>query len=279
MLGLGLLWSSPASAHDAAEAMEVAAALESHGAYYAAYTELVGAMALAPLDEVRTLALTSGGVLWRFGQYQAAAEHFSRHLGDPTFALAHTYSLHKSGDLRTFDRGGAPLLQPFESYLLAWSLLEDGHPNDAVDTLLTIDPGTRTALFAQRMVNHISHNSTLRHRSPALAGALSTLVPGAGQVYSGKPAQALSALVVSGLFTGATVASARQENWGATVTFGLIGTAFYTGNVLSAVSSAKAYNKAKYHEFVGGMAHLRPDLDVVNSALVITAPTLPAETE
>jgi len=80
-------------------------------------------------------------------------------------------------------------------------------------------------------------------RSPWLAGILSAVLPGAGQWYTGRFWDGLSALVMNSLFAyGIYYTIDRNYNVGAGVlTF--VGVGFYGGNIASAIGSAHKFNR------------------------------------
>lgn len=87
-------------------------------------------------------------------------------------------------------------------------------------------------------------------QSPALAGALSAVLPGSGQLYNGRPIDAAISLVVNGLFGLATWYSfAELESIPAGVVSGIFAAGFYGGNIINAVSDAKQINAKRYLGF------------------------------
>ena len=89
-------------------------------------------------------------------------------------------------------------------------------------------------------------------RSPFLAGALSTIVPGAGRFYTGRFADALNTLFTVG-FTGWQAYDgfrreglASAKGW----TLGTLCGIFYVGNIYGSVISARVYNRDMTDEFL-----------------------------
>lgn len=80
-------------------------------------------------------------------------------------------------------------------------------------------------------------------KSPALAGGLSAVLPGAGQFYIGRPRDAAVSFFLNGLFVWATVEAFRRDN---DVTGGILlffESGWYLGNVYNAVSGAHKFNR------------------------------------
>jgi TM2 domain-containing membrane protein YozV len=90
----------------------------------------------------------------------------------------------------------------------------------------------------------------LPKKSPATAGTLAAIIPGAGHLYTERPRDALVAFLLNGAFIWGAIELFRHDNYvaGGIVTFFEIG--WYTGNIYSAVSSAHKYNKKKREDFL-----------------------------
>ena len=89
-------------------------------------------------------------------------------------------------------------------------------------------------------------------RSPFLAGTLSTIVPGAGRLYTGRLGDALTSLFTVG-FTGWQAYDgfrrdglSSAKGW----TLGTLCGVFYVGNIYGSVISARVYNRDITDEFL-----------------------------
>lgn len=82
-------------------------------------------------------------------------------------------------------------------------------------------------------------------KSPRLAGTLSALVPGAGQVYVGRRSDGVVAFLINGLLIGTAVeAFGNDRHWmGAATT--VVASTWYLGNIHSAVNSAHKHNETR----------------------------------
>lgn len=84
-----------------------------------------------------------------------------------------------------------------------------------------------------------------KHRSPALAGVLSTIVPGAGKIYTGRYNEAWSAFSLT--LSAAFCAYRGFEKRGKESIYGWIFSGvtlgFYSGNIYGAIKSAVQYNR------------------------------------
>ncbi len=99
----------------------------------------------------------------------------------------------------------------------------------------------REVAFLNNLATSIENK---RPKSPVLAGILSGIIPGSGQIYAGKTGQGIAAmLMASGL---AVVALENYNKRGPekfeTIFFGSVFTVFYIGNIYGAAFSAKIAN-------------------------------------
>ena len=106
------------------------------------------------------------------------------------------------------------------------------------------------AKSASIIASEILHMDDLPKKSPATAGTLAAILPGAGHLYTERPRDALVAFLLNGAFILGAIELFRHENYiaGGIVTFFEIG--WYTGNIYSAVSSAHKYNERTREDFI-----------------------------
>jgi len=90
-------------------------------------------------------------------------------------------------------------------------------------------------------------------KSPAVAGTLAAIIPGAGHLYTERRRDALVAFLLNGAFIWSAVELFDDEKYvtGGIVTFFELG--WYTGNIYSAVSSAHKFNRRKKKDFLQGL--------------------------
>ncbi len=79
-------------------------------------------------------------------------------------------------------------------------------------------------------------------KSPALAGLLSTLLPGAGYFYCGEFKEGTSALVVNGLLAWGIYSLFDNNNTGSGILLSSVSAIFYFGNIIGSVNSAEIQN-------------------------------------
>lgn len=93
-------------------------------------------------------------------------------------------------------------------------------------------------------------------RSPLLAGVLSTVVPGAGRLYTGQFGDALTSLLLVGLMGWQTYDGFQRDGLSSVKgwTFGTLGSIFYIGNIYGSVLSARVYNDHLTDAFLGTLS-------------------------
>lgn len=110
------------------------------------------------------------------------------------------------------------------------------------------DPSLERA--AQELLSRQELFDRLPLKSPALAGTLSAIIPGAGQLYLGRWVDALLAIGFTGIFAGATAYSHfGLKNIPLTITSGLFTLSFYAGNITNAVVDARRINANRYEDY------------------------------
>lgn len=101
-----------------------------------------------------------------------------------------------------------------------------------------------------KKLDNIANDLSARNpRSPALAGIFSGIIPGSGQIYSGKTGQGIAAFLMStglGLVTWENYEKRGPKKF-ETIFFASAFSVFYVGNIYGAVFSAKIANN-EYNE-------------------------------
>lgn len=86
-------------------------------------------------------------------------------------------------------------------------------------------------------------------KSAFLAGTLSAVLPGAGQLYNGRPWDALLAFLFAGAFGTATYFAIVNDSPALGVLGAVLTAGFYSGNIVNAVTDAKKINAERYLAF------------------------------
>ena len=83
-----------------------------------------------------------------------------------------------------------------------------------------------------------------KQKSPALAGLMSAVIPGAGKFYAGRKDEAFASLFTVGIFAGLTAEcwiKKGPKDW-RTIAFGALGSLFYIGNIYGSYMSVSICN-------------------------------------
>ena len=135
-------------------------------------------------------------------------------------------------------------------YQSAVVLMEMEEWQQARQTFATVPQDSPLAKSASIIASEIMHMDDLPKKSPATAGTLAAVLPGAGHLYTERPRDALVAFLLNGAFILGAIELFHHDNYvaGGIVTFFEIG--WYTGNIYSAVGSAHKYNKRTLENFI-----------------------------
>jgi len=91
------------------------------------------------------------------------------------------------------------------------------------------------------------------HKSPALAGTLSAIIPGSGKMYVGEWGDGITSLLVTSLFAFLAYDNFRADNTTRAWVFTGLGAFFYAGNIYGSVASAQIFNARIGFEFNNGL--------------------------
>ena len=138
--------------------------------------------------------------------------------------------------------------------LIGLSYLKQKRWSEASAVFKTLQASDVLSIREKAMVYHdyAEKGAGLSTRSPFLAGTLSTIVPGAGRLYTGRLGDALTSLFTVG-FTGWQAYNgfrrdgiSSAKGW----TLGTLCGIFYVGNIYGSVISARVYNRHVTDEFL-----------------------------
>jgi hypothetical protein len=127
-------------------------------------------------------------------------------------------------------------------YYQAFSYLLEQDFNNS-ERLLAEIPLDESSLSPLRDLSHAG--LTMRRKSPGLAMAMSTLVPGSGKFYTGDWKDGIISLISVGITSFQAIRGFSINGTSSTYgwIYGSIATGFYLGNIYGSFTSAKRYNK------------------------------------
>ena len=116
-----------------------------------------------------------------------------------------------------------------------------------VDTFQTDTPYGKNA---PQLADILLEKTPLLHKSPQIAGWLSTFVPGSGQFYVGRVKEGVLAAALSGTFIYLVADAIRERRYVDGAGISLIGWQFYWGNRVEAQRFAAEYNSQRERELI-----------------------------
>ncbi len=136
-------------------------------------------------------------------------------------------------------------------YRLAWLYMGRGDLKRAEEYLKGIEYSSELKLSAMEILRDSGQYSELPFKSPPMAGLLSGIIPGLGQLYVGRPRDGITAFLVNALFIGATVQAFGKDQDFLGVMLGFVELGWYAGNIYNAANSAHKYNRKVREDFLG----------------------------
>ena len=103
-------------------------------------------------------------------------------------------------------------------------------------------PESAFAKVSNRLARTVKEVDTLPHRSLTVAGMLSALVPGSGQVYAGRAVDGLYAFVSVAVLGGASFYYVDQSRYEVAIPIGILGAFFYGNSIYQGIQTARTFN-------------------------------------
>ncbi len=144
-------------------------------------------------------------------------------------------------------------------YQRAWTLLYRRQWRDAVTQFQQVAPDSDLYQSAQLLAQEALVGERLPTKSPVLAGIFSGLLPGSGQLYTGRLGDALLAFFLNSLFIVGAVEAVHSDAPAVAGILSFFEAGWYAGNVYGAVNSANKYNRHAIEIFLrnlDGRSHL-----------------------
>jgi hypothetical protein len=107
--------------------------------------------------------------------------------------------------------------------------------------------GTGDDTLTRRLYAVGMEGTKFRPKNAGFAGFLSAVVPGSGKAYAGRPWDGLSSFFLIGILAWQSYEGYRKDGpvSGRCITFGLLGSGFYAGNIYGSMTAARLYNSAR----------------------------------
>jgi hypothetical protein len=258
------LFTSPATAGNAGEVLDFARHLFDQGDWFRAITEAKRFLFLAPQDPRRHEAhLLMGRAHFEAGQFEPAMADFSlvvrqtdrpelaaqalldqgsvleRHRG-LNEAILYYQDLAEGSDL---PHGQDAEVRNIARMRMGWLLMKEGRFDEARSSFGAVSPDHKLGSAARSLAEKTYEAEHLDYKSPRTAGTLSAVLPGAGQLYVGRPTDAALAFGLNAAFLWGAIESYQDENWAAFAVLGVMEITWYGGNIYNAVNGAHRHNQ------------------------------------
>jgi TolA-binding protein/TM2 domain-containing membrane protein YozV len=172
--------------------------------------------------------LWQGESLLRQTQYKAAEQLYTQ--------LLEQFSDDEIGQLARYQRG--------------WTLLYQRKWQEASRQFRQLTPESALFRVAHRLADEVLDGEHLPTKSPLVAGILSGLLPGSGQLYNGRAGDALLAFFLNGLFIAGIAQAVTQGELAAAGILSFFEAGWYAGNVYGAINGAHKHNRRAEESFL-----------------------------
>jgi tetratricopeptide (TPR) repeat protein len=172
--------------------------------------------------------LWQGESLLRQARYQAAEQFYTQ--------MLEQFSDDEIGQLARYQRG--------------WALLYQRKWHDASRQFQQVMPESPLYRLAFRLAEEVLVGDQLPSKSPLVAGILSGVLPGSGQLYNGRGGDALLALFLNGLFIAGITQAVTHGELAVAGVLSFFEAGWYVGNVYGAINGAHKYNRQTEETFL-----------------------------
>ena len=284
MLGMAVLLPSPSLPHLRAEApqslnkqeistgltadqlIEFADHLLREGEYFRAITEYRRFLFLYPQDPRQAMIhFRVGLTLYRGQQYEEALQTFrevAQHYPDTPYGkqawLWQGETLLRQAQYKAAEQVYIQTLKLFPDdeagqvarYQRGWTLLYRRQWHAASLQLRQITAESSLYRVAHRLAEEVLDGDQLPSKSPLVAGVLSGVLPGSGQLYNGRVGDALLAFFLNGLFIAGIAQAVTHGELAVAGVLSFFEAGWYAGNVYSAINGAHKHNRRTEEAFL-----------------------------
>lgn len=127
---------------------------------------------------------------------------------------------------------------------IGWTFLEQDRPQQARNSFSLLPQPQR-----DQLLEDLKAYQALPQKSPLIAGSLSAILPGAGQLYTGRVRQAALSLLLNGAFILGALEAFEDENYAAGGILLFFELGWYGGNIYNAVNNAHKHNARAKHDY------------------------------
>jgi putative component of membrane protein insertase Oxa1/YidC/SpoIIIJ protein YidD/tetratricopeptide (TPR) repeat protein len=183
------------------------------------------------------------------------AAHLSDLSGDSGVAIARYL---QCADLYPQSTAGLQCAVPSSPYgELAVLYMKAGQYDEAQEAIRRRTELEADYLYGQASLDVIGVTRDAGRKNKVLAQVIG-IIPGAGYLYVGSPANAVTAFIINGLLAYATYTSFHSGNIGVGVITGALALSFYAGNIYGSGLAAERYNSRILNDGVDKLRKFNP---------------------
>ena len=138
----------------------------------------------------------------------------------------------------------------YAHYQRGWAFLYQRQWRQASAQFQRIPPESSLYRAAQHLAEEILDGERLPRQSPLLAGLLSGILPGSGQLYNGRLGDALLAFFLNGLFIAGITEAIVHDELAIAGVLSFFEAGWYAGNVYGAINGAHKQNRHTVETFI-----------------------------
>lgn len=140
----------------------------------------------------------------------------------------------------------------------AWSLVHLWQLDQAADTFEDVSAGSLHRPFARVLAEELRSNVKIPRKSPFVAGALSAVIPGTGQIYTQRFTEGVTSFILNGTFIWAIVELFGHGHEVAGVLLGFFESGWYSGGIYGAVNDAHKFNRRARGTYIRSLRNRYP---------------------
>lgn len=275
--------TAPPAGLSAEQLLTFAERLMSEGEYFRAITEYRRFLFYYPDDARGAMVLFRIGLAFYRGQsygealqtFREVAQRYSTTAYGHQARLWQGESLLRQAQYETAEQVYTEIIEQdpktsgqFARYQRGWTFLYRRKWQEAAAEFQHVSPESPLHAAAQRLSTEVLDGAQLPQKSPALAGILSGILPGSGQLYNGRRGDALLAFLLNGLFIVGTVEAIESGELAIAGILSFFEAGWYAGNVYGAINGAHKHNRRVMETFLQNLenrfrlpppeAHLTP---------------------
>ena len=131
--------------------------------------------------------------------------------------------------------------------------LQLGNTNGAAAVFDSVPRNSPQSATASDLARDAGAYGEIPRENPLVAGGLSAVLPGAGQLYIRRPGDALIAFAMNGLMIGGAVVAFHNDEPVAGSSLLLLEMPWYFGNIYNATTGAHKFNRRQQESFFEGL--------------------------